>query len=169
MHTRSGHLKMLVMQILSEKSMSGYALMKEVERKTGIWRPSSGSMYPLLDSLIKDKLARSKKQGRRNIYSLTMKGERYILDMKKRRDEWINSMIQNMKVMENFVGFGQTGFIIEVLEGLKRGEVPFKSLHKEIGEFRKQLTRLHIHTDDTHHAKIRKILQNATGELKKIR
>ena len=43
-----GHLKMLVLRILSKQELSGYAIIKQIEHETGFWKPSPGSMFPLL-------------------------------------------------------------------------------------------------------------------------
>jgi DNA-binding PadR family transcriptional regulator len=44
-----GLLKYLVLEMLSEKPMSGSELMEKIEKDTqGAWRPSPGSIYPLL-------------------------------------------------------------------------------------------------------------------------
>lgn len=44
-----GFLRYQVLELLSEKPMSGSEIMNEIERRTnGCWRPSPGSVYPLL-------------------------------------------------------------------------------------------------------------------------
>jgi len=49
--------------------MNGAEIMEEMDRMTmGWWRPSPGSIYPLLDQLTEEKLLRKKDDGR---YELT--------------------------------------------------------------------------------------------------
>jgi len=48
-----GLLKFLVLKMISEKPMSGVEIVEEIEKQTGSWKPSSGSIYPLLSSLNK--------------------------------------------------------------------------------------------------------------------
>lgn len=49
--------------------MNGAEIMEEMDRMTlGWWRPSPGSIYPLLDQLVDDKLVRKRDDGR---YELT--------------------------------------------------------------------------------------------------
>ncbi len=44
-----GFLRCQVLELLSEKPMSGSEIMNEIEKKTnGYWKPSPGSIYPLL-------------------------------------------------------------------------------------------------------------------------
>lgn len=44
-----GYLRYQVLELLNEKPLSGSEIMNEIEKKTGgTWRPSPGSVYPLL-------------------------------------------------------------------------------------------------------------------------
>ncbi len=47
-----GFIRYHVLEALNEKSMSGSELMEEIEKHTGgLWKPSPGSIYPLLSWL----------------------------------------------------------------------------------------------------------------------
>ena len=46
-----GLLKFLVLNMINEKPMSGVEIVEEIEKQTGSWKPSSGSIYPLLSLL----------------------------------------------------------------------------------------------------------------------
>ena len=48
-----GLLKFLVLKMINEKPMSGVEIVEEIEKQTGSWKPSSGSIYPLLSLLHK--------------------------------------------------------------------------------------------------------------------
>jgi DNA-binding PadR family transcriptional regulator len=48
-----GLLGFLVLKMLSEKPMSGMEIIEEIETQTGSWKPSPGSIYPLLARLEK--------------------------------------------------------------------------------------------------------------------
>jgi len=56
-----GGLKLIVLKILNEKDFTGYGLIKEIEDQTGFWKPSPGSMYPLMNDLLKKGLVSCKK------------------------------------------------------------------------------------------------------------
>jgi DNA-binding PadR family transcriptional regulator len=73
-----GLLKYYILKQLSEREMTGYDLLKDIEEKTGGgWRPGTGSIYPILNQLntlgyiraIKEPASRSQK-----IYAITEKG-----------------------------------------------------------------------------------------------
>jgi len=53
-----GLLKFLVLKMINEKPMSGAEIVEEIERQTGSWKPSSGSIYPLLAQLYKKGLTK---------------------------------------------------------------------------------------------------------------
>ena len=75
--TANGLLRPMVMWILSKKAHSGYSIMKEIRRITGI-DYHAGIIYPLLYSLEAEGLINGgwRASGRRNIkdYSLTPEG-----------------------------------------------------------------------------------------------
>lgn len=53
---RRGHLKFYVLRLLAEERRTGYGLMKAIKNETGFWKPSAGSIYPLLASMREHKL-----------------------------------------------------------------------------------------------------------------
>jgi DNA-binding PadR family transcriptional regulator len=53
-----GLLKFLVLKMINEKPMSGAEIVEEIEKQTGSWKPSSGSIYPLLARLHKKGLTK---------------------------------------------------------------------------------------------------------------
>ncbi len=70
MHRKRG-LRMAVVAMLSNSPKNGVELMDEMEKMTqGWWRPSPGSVYPLLEQLTNEGLIRKREDGR---YELTEK------------------------------------------------------------------------------------------------
>lgn len=71
MHRRRG-LRMWVLGILTRGPKNGAEIMDSIEEMSqGWWRPSPGSIYPLLDALVQEGLAAKKDDGR---YELTAAG-----------------------------------------------------------------------------------------------
>jgi DNA-binding PadR family transcriptional regulator len=72
-----GNLKLLVLTLLSKNSFHGYALFKELE-KVYNWKPSCGTLYPVLSNLEKKGFINSASTiecGRfKKIYSINDKG-----------------------------------------------------------------------------------------------
>ena len=73
-----------ILGLLSWKPMSGYDIKKLIEAGLShFWNESYGSLYPTLDRLVADGLARRKEQRRhgmrtRHVYSITAKGRREV-------------------------------------------------------------------------------------------
>ncbi len=75
MFRRHGGLKWQVLIVLSSGPKRGMDIMDSIERAAwGFWRPSPGTIYPLLKTLLEDGLV----SRRSNIYSLTAKGKEEI-------------------------------------------------------------------------------------------
>ena len=75
----TGLLIHYILHKLASKPAYGYELLSDVEHKTqGVWRPSSGSLYPLFKKMLERGLIEVKevKVGRRSrrLYSITQKG-----------------------------------------------------------------------------------------------
>jgi len=74
-----GLLKFLVLKMISEKPMSGVEIVEEIEKQTGSWKPSPGSIYPLLASLHKKGFTKELPKDELGIkrYSFTDEGKRF--------------------------------------------------------------------------------------------
>lgn len=110
-----GYLKYNVMKLLDQKPMSGSELMSTIEEQTeGHWKPSPGSIYPLL-AWLQDKgytkMEDSQEQGIKR-YSLTAEGKAFLGELVERKNEiqnkfggfrphfmapWMNSYPENAK------------------------------------------------------------------------
>ncbi len=79
---RRGNVRAAVLALLAERgAQHGYAIMNELaERSGGLWRPSPGSIYPVLSQLQDEGLVVAEKaEGRRN-FSLTEAGRAYVAE-----------------------------------------------------------------------------------------
>jgi len=80
-----GTLRLFILKILSScNKMHGYALMNKISQLTfNKWKPNTGSIYPLLKKMKKEKLITSIKQkSARKLtqYSITKKGRKFLLE-----------------------------------------------------------------------------------------
>ena len=70
---RRGWLRPWILSILSKTPKNGAEIMDDIERMSwGGWRPSPGSIYPLLDEMTKEGLIQKRDDGR---YEITEKGK----------------------------------------------------------------------------------------------
>lgn len=73
---RRGDVRTGILMLLAEEPRSGYEIIREGrERSGGAWRPSPGSIYPMLQQLEDEGLiAQQEGEGRRRPYKLTEEG-----------------------------------------------------------------------------------------------
>jgi len=76
---RRGDVRTAVLLLLAEEPRNGYAIMQELEERSGgAWRPSAGSIYPALQLLEDEGLIRSKEVDGRRLLRLTDAGLRLV-------------------------------------------------------------------------------------------
>ena len=73
---RQRPLKLIILVMLSKKPMSGIDIINEIEKLSfGFWRPSPGTIYPLLKSLLNEGYIKRIGENSKKIYALTEKGQ----------------------------------------------------------------------------------------------
>lgn len=103
---RQGFLKLYLLKLLGEspEGLSGYELMKQIEEETGFWRPSPGSIYPLLAALEGQELIRHRPEGDRKVYSLTAKGEEALAKAQAARTEALEGLRRSIQLLAGLFG-----------------------------------------------------------------
>jgi DNA-binding PadR family transcriptional regulator len=67
-----------IIALLAEEPRNGYQIIQEVERRTnGVWRTSSGAVYPALAQLEDEGLIARAEEGGGKLYALTAAGREY--------------------------------------------------------------------------------------------
>jgi DNA-binding PadR family transcriptional regulator len=94
-----GYFKIMVLKELDKVEHTGYELMKKLEAYTGK-KPSAGSIYPLLNELLADKLVSVHKDGRKKHYTLTTLGKRFVRSIIKEKKELVMKHIQLFRKIE---------------------------------------------------------------------
>ena len=70
-----GDITPLILQVLKDEPMHGYQIIRTFEElSNGMWRPSAGSVYPILQLLEEQQLVRSHEDEGKKSYFLTQKG-----------------------------------------------------------------------------------------------
>jgi DNA-binding PadR family transcriptional regulator len=90
-----GFLRYQIMEFLSEKPFSGSEIINEMEKQTnGQWRPSPGSVYPLLAWLQDNGYIREVPTDESGIkrYTLTDKGKQFLEEQRKIRVQFNGKM-----------------------------------------------------------------------------
>ncbi|NJE08843.1 PadR family transcriptional regulator [Thermococcus sp. M39] len=99
-----GHLKLLVLHLLSKEPMHGYAIMKGLEERFGIPAPSAGVIYPILFSLKRAGLIETIGTGQREkkIYKITENGIEYL----KEHEDELKEAIKLARIYREFSEMG---------------------------------------------------------------
>ncbi len=145
----SGYLRLIVMKTLANRSLSGYDLIKTIEKETGSWKPSFGSIYPLLEKLLHEKLVKVKIVGRKKVYSLIAAGK---------------SQLRVISKSHSIVG---VNLMFEVLSSLKKGQLPFNEISPELNEFKVSL--FNAYSRGKERSKLKSILRSATTKIRSIK
>jgi DNA-binding PadR family transcriptional regulator len=73
---RRGDIRTAVLAVLDEQPRHGYEVIQALEEKSeGAWRPSAGSVYPMLQQLEDEGLAASTERDGKRVYELTDTGQ----------------------------------------------------------------------------------------------
>ena len=148
-----GFLRYELLRLLNEEPRSGSEIMCEIEKSAnGYWRPSPGSIYPLLAWLqdkgnIKD--APEQEPGIKR-YMLTEEGKRCLKEQAEARVE-----------------FGKRFEDLKPTPGLM-GPMPFHFDREEVGELRRATNELAVSVRGLHHEMRHKYSKETVDEAKKI-
>jgi DNA-binding PadR family transcriptional regulator len=104
---RLGDVRAAVLVLLAEQPMHGYQLIQEIaERSGGVWQPSPGSIYPVLQQLEDEGLILIEQTEGRKVANLTEAGRAYVEENRTEFEEvWKalsnNNVDQSMQEMRN--------------------------------------------------------------------
>src|SRR3989344_7393608 len=162
-----GYLRLIVMKTLLGRKLSGYGLIKQIEKDTGTWKPSFGSIYPLMEKLLKEKLVECEIDGRKKIYCLTKEGKKRLSTLEMSKNKVVDDMITAWKTFGKITDENEANFMQEIFSSLKNNQLPFKDLNQEINQFRAGVYEAYSKGKDRKKMKI--ILRNAISEMKSIK
>ena len=163
----AGYLRLIVMKTLHNKKLSGYGLIKQIERDTGTWKPSFGSIYPLLEKLLNEKLVEVEAQGRKKLYFLTKEGRKHLAIIDKSKNSLVDKLIATWSAFGKITDRREMNFMLEIFNSLKKGQLPFKELNPELNEFRATIFELYSTGKDR--KKIKAVLRGTIKRLKAVR
>lgn len=90
-----GLLRFLVLKMLSEKPMSGTEIAEQIEEQTGgRWKPSPGSIYPLLAWMLNKGFTKEALKGEEGLkrYSFTVEGSKFLDKQIELGQDFLNKM-----------------------------------------------------------------------------
>ncbi|WMW26395.1 PadR family transcriptional regulator [Methanolobus sediminis] len=79
--------------MISKKSIHGYEIIKTIETSSkGKWKPSNGSIYPILDYLVSEGYVLSEEIDRKKVYTITPEGSVALEEMTQKKAELLNEI-----------------------------------------------------------------------------
>jgi DNA-binding PadR family transcriptional regulator len=86
---KRGLLEPTILAVLVEGDMHGYEIIATIEKKSeGLWKPSPGSVYPILEKATLKGLVKVSEDGDKKVYSLTSDGHKIADKAAKRLEEF---------------------------------------------------------------------------------
>ena len=81
----SGALRLLVLGLIAEAPRHGYDIIRDLhDRFQGAYRPSPGSIYPILQTLAEAGLVTSEMHGRQRLFAVSDEGRAYLAEQRRR-------------------------------------------------------------------------------------
>jgi DNA-binding PadR family transcriptional regulator len=156
-----GLLRFIVLKFLSEKPMSGAEIVNKVKRETGgKWKPSPGSIYPLLAGLQERGFTQESSHVESGMkhYSLTDNGKEFFKEQLLLGQKFMEKMEY---LVPMFIGGFYFGKNEENLLSAKESAKRFLQTFIELDAKKETLTKKNV-------TKIAKILDNSNIQLRKI-
>lgn len=104
-----GLLRFLVLQMLSEKAMSGAEIVEHIGKQTGgRWKPSPGSIYPLLAWMLEKGFTRESPKVEEGFkrYSFTVQGSKFLEKQIAFGQDFLNKLEFLLPLLIGGVQFG---------------------------------------------------------------
>lgn len=113
-------LQMLVLKVLeasvrAKNQQTAYDIQNDIYRLTfSLWKPSPGSIYPILETLSENKQVQLEKRGNKDFYSITETGRKsleHFLSIKLLSNELIDSKLYDTFKPESIIFPGTTQLV----------------------------------------------------------
>ena len=161
--TQFGILRILVLKTLSEKSLNGNQIVKEIESKTGR-KFSYGSLYPLLSKLVEGELISIINESNHHIYSITNKGKEVIEHSSKKSEEILN------RIHELVNSLGILGYNEKEINSIKKKmnmqNLEYLFMQENFVRFKQDLFSLDFNKNKE---EINKIIKEAGAKLRRLK
>ncbi len=163
-----GYLKLTILKILANGPQNGYGLMKGLEKTLGK-KPSPGSVYPILKDLLDKKIVSLREDGKRKDYTITQHGRESVRQLTKRKEEFINQMKSSMKMYETICGPKEARDAMEMMDRMKKTDVPFGNLTDDLIEMKSTLLKItKKRLQKQKEEKLLRIIKETNSKLKKF-
>jgi DNA-binding PadR family transcriptional regulator len=124
-----GHLKVMILSLMLERDVTGYDIAKYLQQHTGE-KPSFGSIYPVLKSMVTDGLAHTKTIKNKKFYRITIKGRTFLKELSGHKTKIIREIRDGFMAFQT-ISKEDCEFFTLVIDTLDKGHMPLQGLSKE--------------------------------------
>ncbi len=164
-----GFLKAHILYALSMGEAHGYEIRQRIFRETGFWRPSFGTLYPLLRKMREEGLIEVREEGpRRKVYALTAKGMELAEKIARVRDELRDKVYQMLSLSTGM----NADEIRYIFESMSREEMPSREKCERILDLLHSIVKnvmLALSGTDTDIDEIETVLRTAEEKIRSVR
>jgi len=162
---RRGHLRFYILKLLRTEEFTGYGLMKRIKEETGFWKPSTGSLYPLLDAMKQQGLiTETEEPGGGKRWTITAQGESVYSEATDVKETLFENMRNSMLVFAKIFGRSDLEEIVKRLEQWKTEREDLVDISGLFMEIHDALRRL-PHLTPTDRDSVLEILKTAREQL----
>ena len=112
-----GDIKFHLLEILKETPRHGYEIISELEKQSGGYRPSPGSVYPTLQMLEEGGYLTSEQIDSKKVYTITEAGLKLLEERGETRFEANPKMAQAFEIRKSLMKLGAA-----VMDGVRDGD-----------------------------------------------
>jgi DNA-binding PadR family transcriptional regulator len=117
MRMRRGDIKFHLLEILKETPRHGYEIISELEKQSGGYRPSPGSVYPTLQMLEEGGFLTGEQVEGKKVYTITAEGLKLLEERGEKPFEAHPKMAQAFEMRKSLMKFGAA-----VMDGVRDGD-----------------------------------------------
>jgi DNA-binding PadR family transcriptional regulator len=117
MRMRRGDIKFHLLEILKETPRHGYEIISELEKRSGGYRPSPGSVYPTLQMLEEGGYLTSEQIDNKKVYTITEEGLRLLEERGETRFKADPEMAKTLEIRKSLMKLGTA-----VMDGVRDGD-----------------------------------------------
>lgn len=117
MRMRRGDIKFHLLEILKETPRHGYEIISELEKQSGGYRPSPGSVYPTLQMLEEGGYLTGEQVDGKKVYTITAEGLQLLEERGATKFEANPKMAQAFEIKKSLMKFGSA-----VMDGVRDGD-----------------------------------------------
>jgi len=132
-------------------------------------KPSSGSIYPLLEDMLNDKIISMKESGRSKIYSITKKGKIEVKESLKSSGCIHENMSQSMKLFSSLMDNKEMAQAKEMFEMLIKDKKRAMTFKPEMWPLKTELFRILKENNPENIKKAKQLLKETETKLKKLK